>query len=239
MWLINKGKGLHHLARKKLDAVLPLLDEVEQIPKRLHQQVNALLEEQNSIQDELEKYREDQNRRQSSTFFRSSLLLGMLGSLALLLYYLFQIEEVDPNALSVELLFVQSLVLSIPIVPLVLLGRNRLFVSSNARRALIAIAGIMLALVLHRWVAMEYQELPSSVIVTDFFIAGLGFANTAPSIRYGRWLGLMCFSIGIINHLFPITFWFGTFIMVVVVGFCIYGDWRRGWNEPIRKRYLD
>ena len=163
----------------------------------------------------------------------------MLGSLMMLLYYLFQIDEVDPNALSPELLFFQSLALTVPIVPVVLIGRNRLFVSSNARRALIAIAGIMLALVLHRWVAMQYKELPSSIIVTDFFIAGLGFANTAPSIRYGRWLGLMCFSIGIINHLFPITFWFGTLIMVLVVGLSVFGDWRRNWNEPIRKTYLD
>ena len=217
----------HHLARKKLDAVQPLLDELEQVPRRLQQKVTDLLAEQSSLQHELERYREDQNRRQSSTLFRSTLLVGMLGTLMMLLYYLFQIDEVDPNTLSPELLFFQSLVLSVPIVPVVLIGRNRLFVSSNARRALIAIAGIMLALVLHRWVALEYKELPSSIIVTDFFIAGLGFANTAPSIRYGRWLGLMCFSIGVINHLFPITFWFGTLIMVVVVGLCVFGDWRR------------
>ena len=225
----------HYLARNKVDAVQPLLDEVDQLPKNLTQKVTDLLMEQSSLQDELEQYREDQNRRQSSRFFRSSLLVGMLATLVLLLYYLFQIEEVDPNSLSAELLFFQSLVLTVPIVPVVLLGRNRLFVSSNARRALIAIAGIMLALMLHRWIAMEYQELPSSIIVTDFFIAGLGFANTAPSIRYGRWLGLMCFAIGIINHLFPITFWFGTFFMVVVLAFCFYGDWRRNWNEPVRK----
>ncbi len=229
----------HYLARKKLDAVLPLLDEVEQVPRHLSQEVTDLLTEQSSIQYELEQYREDQNRKQSSTLFRSSMLVGMLGSLVVMLYYLFQIEEVDPNTLSAELLFFHSLVLTIPIAPVVFFGRNRLFVSSNARRALIAIAGIMLALILHRWIAMEYQELPSSIIVTDFFIAGLGFANTAPSIRYGRLLGIMCFAIGIINHLFPITFWFGTLLMVVVLGLCIYGDWRRNWNEPVRKTYLD
>lgn len=223
----------YHLRRKKIDAVLPLIDEVERLPDRLKQEVMQLRNEQKSIQHELEQYREDQNRRQSSTLFRSSLLLGTLASCIVLLYYLFQIDEVDPNALSSELLFIQALVLAMPIVPVVIIGRNRLFVSSNARRALISIVGILLAVILHRWIAMEYQELPSSIIVTDFFIAGLGFANTAPSIRYGRLIGLMCPFIGIVNHLFPITFWFGTLILVVVLGLCIYGDWRRNWNEPV------
>lgn len=222
----------HHVGRQKFDAIVPLLDEVDQLPDYLNQEVTKLRDKQSSIQHELEQYREDQNRRQSSTLFRSSLLVGLLATCTVLLYYLFQIEEVDPNTLSAESLFIQSISLAVPIVPVVILGRNRLFVSSNTRRALISIVGLLLAVILHRWIAMEYGELPTSIIVTDFFIAGLGFANTAPSIRYGRLLGIMCFLIGIINHLFPITFWMGTLVFIVVVGLCIYGDWRRNWNEP-------
>ena len=227
----------HHLSRKKLDAVLPLLDEVEQVPRHLEEKITALLAQQDSLQQELEQYREDQNRKQSSAVFRTSLLIGTVGSLILLLYYLFQIDEVDPNTLSAELLFFQSLALIVPIVPVVLLGRKRILVSANARRALISIVGTLLAVILHRWIATEYNELPSSIIVIDFFIAGLGFTNTAPSIRYGRWLGLMCVTIGVINHLFPITFWIGTLIMIVVLGLCVYFDWRRNWNEPVRNTY--
>ena len=223
----------HHLSRNRLDAVLPLVDELEHLPEYLHQEVIKLRNEQTVMQHELEQYREDQNRRQSSTLFRSSLLIGTLASSLLLLYYLFQIDDVDPNSLSSELLFIQSLVLILPLVPVVIIGRKRILVSSNARRALIALVGMLLAVILHRWIAMGYQELPSSIIVTDFFIAGLGLANTAPSIRYGRPIGLMCFCIGIINHLFPITFWFGTLVLVVVLGVCIFGDWRRSWNEPV------
>ena len=223
----------HHLSRNRLDAVLPLVDELDHLPEYLQQEVLKLRNEQTVMQHELEQYREDQNRRQSSTLFRSSLLIGTLASSLLLLYYLFQIDDVDPNSLSSELLFIQSLVLALPLVPVVIIGRKRILVSSNARRALIALVGMLLAVILHRWIGMGYQELPSSIIVTDFFIAGLGFANTAPSIRYGRPIGLMCFCIGIINHLFPITFWFGTLVLVVVLGVCVFGDWRRNWNEPV------
>ena len=229
----------HHLSRKKLDAVLPLLDEMEHVPRHLEQRITALHAQQSSIQQDLEQYREEQNRKQSSTIFRRSLLGGIAGSLILLLYYLFQIDEVDPNTLSAELLYFQSLALVVPIVPVVLLGRNRILASANARRALLSIVGILLAVILHRWIAMEHNELPASIIVTDFFIAGLGITNTTPAIRYGRWLGLMCFAIGLINHLFPITFWIGTLVMIVVLGLCIYGDWRRNWNEPIRKDDVD
>ena len=83
---------------------------------------------------------------------------------------------------------------------------------------------------------MEYGELPTSIIVTDLFIVGFGLANTAPSIRRGRELGLMCVVIGVVNHNFPITFWFGTLILIVVLGICVYGDWTRNWNEPNTKR---
>ena len=148
----------HHLSRKRLDAVLPLVDELDHLPEYLHQEVLKLRNEQTVMQHELEQYREDQNRRQSSTLFRSSLLMGTLVSSLLLLYYLFQIDDVDPNSLSSELLFIQSLVLALPLVPVVIIGRKRILVSSNARRALIALVGMLLAVILHRWISMEYQS---------------------------------------------------------------------------------
>ena len=99
----------HHLGAKKLDAVQPLLDELQQLPRRLEQKVTDLLAEQSSLQHELERYREDQIDANPVPCFRSTLLVGMLGSLMMLLYYLFQIDEVDPNALSPELLFFSPL----------------------------------------------------------------------------------------------------------------------------------
>ena len=83
---------------------------------------------------------------------------------------------------------------------------------------------------------MDHQELSISIIATDFFIVGFGLSNTAPSIRYGRVLGLMCIGIGIINHLFPVTIWLGTLVLIVSLGVSLYGDWTRNWNEPTTKQ---
>ena len=69
---------------------------LDHLPEYLHQEVLKLRNEQTVMQHELEQYREDQNRRQSSTLFRSSLLMGTLASSLLLLYYLFQIDDVIP-----------------------------------------------------------------------------------------------------------------------------------------------
>jgi len=222
----------HHLARKKLDAVLPLLDELEALPEHLKAEVEVLGMEQSTIQHELQLFREDQNRKQSSALFRLSLLVGICSSCAVLLYYLFQVNELDPNILASDTLLLQSLTLGIPLIPVVILGRNRFIVSFNARQALISIVGVLLAVNLNRWVGMVDGRLPSSIIVVDFFITGLGFLNTTPSIRYGRYIGILCFIIGFISHLFPIFSWTGTFLMVVTLGVCIFFDWKRNWNEP-------
>lgn len=222
----------HHLARKKLDAVLPLMDEVESLPEHLRAEIEKLGMEQSTMQHELQLFREDQNRKQSSALFRSALLVGTCSSCAVLLYYLFQINEFDPNVLSTQTLLLQSLTLGVPLVPVVILGRTRFFGSSNARRALISIVGIVLAVNLNRWVALADERLPSSIIVLDFFITGLGLLGTTPSIRYGRYIGILCFLIGVVSHCFPIAFWPGTLLMVVTLGVCIFFDWKRNWNEP-------
>ena len=222
----------HHLARKKLDAVLPLIDEVEALPEHVKAEVEALGVEQSSIQHELQQFREDQNRKQSSTLFRLSLLVGICSSCTVLLYYLFQVNEFDPDILSSNTLLLQSLTLGIPLVPVVIIGRNRFIVSSNTRRALISIVGLLLAVNLNRWVAIANERLPSETIVLDFFITGVGLLNTVPSIRYGRYIGVLCFIIGVLCHLFPIMFWPGTLLMVVTLGVCIFFDWKRNWNEP-------
>ena len=222
----------HHLAGKKLDAVLPMVDELDDLPQHLKVEVEALGVEQSTMQYELQQFREDQNRKQSSALFRISLLAGICSSCAVLLYYLFQINELDPNELSAKTLFFQSLTLGIPLIPVVLIGRDRFFVSANARQALISIVGILLAINLHRWVSIAAESVPSSIIVVDFFIAGLGFLNTTPSIRYGRHLGVLCFSIGTFGHLFPSISWPGTLIMAMTLGICVFFDWKRNWNEP-------
>ena len=224
----------HHLARKKLDAVLPLMDEIEALPEHLRAEVEFLGIEQSTIQHELQQFREDQNRKQSSALFRLSLLVGICSSCFVLLYYLFQVNEFDPNILSSDTLLLQSLTLGIPLIPVVIIGRNRFIVSLNARQTLISIVGVLLAVNLNRWVGMVDGRLPSSIIVVDFFITGLGFLNTTPSIRHGRYIGILCFFIGCFSHLFPLLSWPGTLLMVVTIGFCIFFDWKRNWNEPIK-----
>ena len=67
------------------------------------------------------------------------------------------------------------------------------------------------------------QELPSST----YMILLQDLDLRIPHHHFDReiaWVDV--FAIGIINHLFPITFWFGTLILVVALGTCIYGDWR-------------
>ncbi|MAA78795.1 MAG: hypothetical protein CL916_06005 [Deltaproteobacteria bacterium] len=184
------------------------------------------------MKQELQQFREDQNRQQSSTLFRFSLLAGICSSCMVLVYYLFQTNDLDPNIMSSETLFLQSLTLGIPLVPVVIIGRSRFFVSPNARRALISIVGILLAVNLHRWVSIGDDRLPSSIIAVDFFITGLGLLNTAPSVRYGRYLGTLCFSIGAFCHLFPMIAWSGTLLMATALGLCVFFDWKRNWNEP-------
>ena len=228
-----------YLSHNNLDAAKPLIEELDEIPYNLRSIVERLEAEQNQQKNEVEQYRRIQKKKESSNLFRVYFAIGILSVCFIMMFFLFQVDDIDANNLHPETLFLQSVTLSLPLIPLMVFGRSRFLVSPNARRAAIAIVGVVLTIVLHRWVAMEYQELPTSIIVTDLFIVGFGLYHTAPSILYGRELGLMCIVIGVVNHNFPITFWFGTLIMVLVVGLCIYGDWRRNWNEPIRKISLD
>lgn len=229
----------YYLSQKNLDAAKPLLEEVDSLPIHLRKIVEELEIAQETQKHDLELYRLAQDKKQSSTYFRSSFAVGILSICFIMTYFLFQIEDIDPNNLSPKTLFIHSVSMFFPILPLIIIGRKKRLVSSNGRQASIAIVGLLLTIILHRWIAMDYQEQPTSIIVTDLFIAGFGLSNTAPSIRYGRELGVMCIVIGIVNHNFSITFWFGTLVLMLVLGICVYGDWRRNWNEPnIKKEVL-
>ena len=224
-----------YLSLHNLDAAKPLIGEVDELPSELKHMIKRLQIEQEIQQDEVQQYRKIQKKKESSTLFRVYFAMGMLSVCFIMMFFLFQIEDVNPNTIPPETLFFQSITFSVPLVPLMIFGRSRFLVSPNARRAAVAIFGVVVTIILHRWIAMEYHELPTSIIVIDLFIVGFGLSNTAPSIRYGRQLGLMCVMIGVINHNFPITFWLGTLVLIVVLGVCVYGDWMRNWNEPNTK----
>ena len=132
--------------------------------------------------------------------------------------------------------------------PVVLLGRNRLFVSSNARRALIAIGGIMLVLILHRWVAMEYQGYPLLSLWQTSLLQDLDLPIRLHQYGMEGKLGLMCFSVVSSIICFRLHFWFGTLIMVIVVGLCVFMvigvgmewtyDSKYLWTNPEVRSYL-
>ena len=146
-------------------------------------------------------------------------------------YNLFQIDDLDPNAtLTPEDLLFQAIAMFVPLIPLLVLGRNRLLTNPDGRRAAVAVTGVVMVVILHRWVALQYNELPSSIIVVDLFILGVGIATTPPTIRYGRQLGALCVLVGVINHLYPVTFWLGSLLIAVSVGIAVIFDWKRNWN---------
>ena len=227
-----------YLSHGNLEAAKPLIGGIEELPYHLRVSIERLKTEQNKQKNEIEQYRRIQKKKESSTLFRVYFAIGILSVCFIMMFFLFQVDDIDANNLHPETLFLQSVTLSLPLIPLMVFGRSRFLVSPNARRAAIAIVGVVLTIVLHRWIAMEYQELPTSIIVTDLFIVGFGLSNTAPSILYGKELGLMCIIIGVVNHNFPITFWFGTLVLIVVLGICVYGDWTRNWNEPNTKKRI-
>ncbi|MAA79812.1 MAG: hypothetical protein CL916_11180 [Deltaproteobacteria bacterium] len=227
-----------YLSRNNLNAAKPLIEELDEIPSNLKIMIEQLQNEQNTIQHEIELYRKDQKKKQSSGLFRTYFAMGLLSVCCIVMYFLFQIEDIDANNINPETLFIQSTTMLVPLVPLIIMGRNRFLVSPNGKRAILAVVGLTMTVILHRWISMAHQELPTSIIATDFFIFGFGLSNMVPSVRHGRALGLMCIGIGIIGHLFPVTIWLGTLISMVVVGLCLYGDWTRNWNEPNTKPKL-
>ena len=72
----------------------------------------------------------------------------------------------------------------VPIVPVVLLGRNQ--ICQRMLEDFDFHCGCSLGGDLHRWIAMEYNELPSSIIVTDFLLLDLG-CTTRPSDMEDGW----------------------------------------------------
>ena len=221
----------HYLFRQQLEAAQPLLKEIEVVPDNLLNELQRQISERLRIEQEIVALRKAQTKIQSSTLFRALFGVSIAASCLVVVYNLFQIEDVDPNKISPKTLFYHSIAMTLPIIPIIFIGKSRLLVSPNGRRATIGVVGALITMMLHRWIAMSYDELPASIIVTDLFIVGLGLINTAPAIRYGRILGMLCIVIGLINHFFPITFWIGSLILVASVGLCIVGDWKRNWNE--------
>ena len=71
-------------------------------------------------------------------------------------------------------------------------GRNRLLTNPDGRRAAVAVTGVVMVVIPSMGCA-AVQRLPSSIIVVDPFILGVGIATTPPTIRYGRQLGRSVF----------------------------------------------
>ncbi|MBM73825.1 MAG: hypothetical protein CMK59_00375 [Proteobacteria bacterium] len=221
----------HYLSLGQIEAAQQLLDDVTTVSPLLKLELKRQQKVKAQMDQDVEEIRRYKMSNPTSTqLFRFIFTASVVMSCGIFMYYLFQVDDLNPNKLSPRLLFYQSIAMTLPIAPAFLVARSRLLANANGRRAAMGVSGALVAMLLHRWVAMSYDEIPASIIVTDLFIIGLGLMNTTPAIRYGRWLGFLCVSVGILNHLLPITFWPGSLIVSVAIVVCIVGDWTRNWN---------
>ena len=131
-----------------------------------------------------------------------------------------------------EQLFYQASLMSIPLAPALLLSRKTLFFDPNGRRATFSIVGGFAGMCLHRWFAMQYDHNPSEIITIDMIIVGMALLNSAPAIRSGPWLALLCVVNGAINFAFPWTYWPGSMMVTLILSVVIARDWLREWKTP-------
>ena len=219
----------YYLSNQQLQAAQPLLLELDDIPDHLQNELDAQLSKKLALEDELTKLRKNLPT-ESSKVFRVVFAIALLGVSLIFLYNLLQIDDLDPNTISQETLFFHAVAMSLPLIPVLLIGKNKLLASANARQAAIAVAGTLLVVLLHRWISLSYQETPASIIVIDLFIFGLGMMNAEPAIKYGKLLGVLIIGVGLTNHYFPITFWPGSLLVAIAFVLCLLGDWKRNWN---------
>ena len=221
----------YHLSENNVETAQTLLEELDNVPQSLQAIIEKQIKERETLEHEAEQYRKNEWRyKKSSPVFQNTFIFGIALTCLIFLYNVLEVDDLDPNTITPEDLFYQSILWCLPVIPALILGRNKLLASARGRRAILGSTGALFVIILHRWIAMTHNEMPSSIIVVDIFILGLGLVNTTPTFKYGRWLAIICIFVGITNHFFPITFWLGSLLLFVIFAISILGDWKRNWN---------
>jgi hypothetical protein len=86
-------------------------------------------------------------------------------------------------------------------------------------------------MILHRWIGVEYNLSASAIMITDIFIIGLAMMNATPAIRSGQTIAMFCVFVGVINHFYPSTFWFGSLLLAGIIFTALVTDGLKEWNR--------
>ena len=120
-------------------------------------------------------------------FFNYALLFAA----AIYVFFLFQLDSTSIENVTIELLHSHSIIMILPVIPIIILGRKHLIFNPHGQRVSIGIGGALFIMCINRWFAIQYQTPVQVVLLTDILIFGLGIANTAPSIKSGPILSLI------------------------------------------------
>ncbi len=204
-----------------------LLDDV------LLNQFDTIWQEKQKAENEKLRLQKIGERNDPNKSTKERIVLGLCVVLimSLMSYLLSKNETPGPDSLQPDELFVQTIVLLIPIAIVLITMRKKLLYNQHGFRASVGIAGAVLAMFFHRWIGLKYGVQTEAIIFTDTFIVALAFSNTAPAIPSGMWISGFCISMGILTVLFPSTYFFASLAMIMFIAACVGRDVYREWKS--------
>ena len=221
----------YYLETEQLETAENLATVLHVVSPEMQEKISALRSKKQIEAQESKRLMAIGKKHDPTTSFWSRLILAAGGMFAcgVFIFFLYQVNSIKPTELSAEILFTHAAFALLPMIPILLLTGKSLFNSVHGRRAFIGIAGGLIAMLLHRWIGIQYEIPPMAIMITDIFIIGLAMANAGPSVRSGPAIALFCVFVGLINHFFPTTFWIGSFLLVTIIFLAIFTGGLRGW----------
>ena len=227
----------YHITQNNVELALTLMQVIEDPSESTIIRFNKLTKKK--AKDDAEKLRLAQigskNDPRTSRNWRMFFNYALLFAAAIYVFFLFQLDSTSIENVTIELLHSHSIIMILPVIPIIILGRKHLIFNPHGQRVSIGIGGALFIMCINRWFAIQYQTPVQVVLLTDILIFGLGIANTAPSIKSGPILSLIFMAMAFINHFYPSTFWVGGLSLMLITMLLVTKDFYAEWKHDAKE----